>query len=186
MSYELLPAGEYLAVAVASEGPDGNGLLHLSVTKNGHDQLVARFSILEGEHKGRTVTWFGSLSTELPKQMPSRNGGSTRPPQPPCVHTLKGLRAMGFDGGDINDAFTQPLDETVRIVVSVNEYNGKVTNRVEWVNPVVAKIVVTPPDDNRRRLLLAKMNSYLGPGVQRSEQAPRRKDAVDDGNDIPF
>jgi hypothetical protein len=176
MSYELLPAGEYLAVAVASEGPDGNGILHLGVTKNGYDQMIVRFSIAEGEYKGRTLTWFASLSSEQPK-----DSGYGKPGTPPCLFTLKGLRAMGFAGDDLNDAFTQPLDETVRLVVEVNEYEGKTTNRIRWVNPIMGRIIANAPDESRRRMLLAKMNTFL-----EASPAPATPRNAKNNDDIPF
>lgn len=178
MSYDVIPAGDYIAVAVVSEGDDGNGILHHSITKNGYDQLVVRFSITEGEYKGRGLIWYASLATEI--------SAGSQATEPPCVATLKGLRAMGFEGDRFADAYTQALDQPVRISVEIAEWQGKTFNRVRWVNDLrgVAAVKINAPDEKRKRLVAAAMDRFLKPAT--ATAPPRQAARAEHQDDIPF
>lgn len=111
----MIGAGYYRAVAVPVSTPDGDTYAQFGEGKN-HPQVVVNFEILDGPEAGRRIAWFGHFSEKTVQR------------------TVESLRYCGFKGDDLALATTQKLDQEVQIVVAHEEYNGKVTAKVNWVN----------------------------------------------------
>lgn len=112
----LIPAGFYRAVAVALNSPDGETFVQFGESKNGNPQVVVNFEILEGEQAGRRIAWFGYFTEKT------------------APRTVESLRYCGFVGNDLAAAVTQQLDQEVQIVVGHEDYQGKTSAKVQWVN----------------------------------------------------
>ncbi len=112
----LIPEGTYRAQAV-----DG----HLGYTSKNNEQVVVRFAIVGGPHDGESVQWFGFFTDA-------------------CFdRTIRSLRYCGWQGDDVADLTGIDANE-VDIVVGHNEYKGKITPRVSWVNQVGGLSGMTP------------------------------------------
>ena len=116
MSSELVSQGNYRAVARQMQTDEGLVWAQFSQPKNGTTQVVISFEILDGMWAGRKVAWFGSFSEKAYER------------------TLQALRYCGMKGDDLMTLPDQVLDQEVSIVVEHNEWEGKVTARVAWVN----------------------------------------------------
>jgi hypothetical protein len=112
----LVAAGHYRAVAVLTTTPDGETFAQFGETKNGNPQVVVNFEILDGPEAGRRIAWFGYFTEKTAQR------------------TVESLRYCGFKGNDLSAAVTQPLDQEVQIVIDHEEYNGKTSAKVQWVN----------------------------------------------------
>lgn len=111
----MIEAGYYRAVAVPVSTPDGDTYAQFGEGKN-HPQVVVNFEILDGPEAGHRIAWFGHFSEKT-------------------IHrTVESLRYCGFKGDDLAGAVTQKLDQEVQIVVAHDDYNGKTTAKVNWVN----------------------------------------------------
>ncbi len=112
----MIAAGRYRAVAVPVTTDDGDFWAQFGVSSNGNEQVVVNFEILDGEHAGETMAWFGSFTDKTADK------------------TLEGLRNCGWRGSDLATASTGPLEQEVSIVVQEEEYQGKVRSKIRWVN----------------------------------------------------
>jgi hypothetical protein len=104
----MLPAGTYRAQAL-----DG----HLGYTSKGKEQIVVKFVIVDGPQKDQALTWFGFFSDA-------------------CFdRTIQSLRYCGWQGDDVSDL--SGIDRhAVDLVVEHDEYQGKVTPKVRWINQI--------------------------------------------------
>jgi hypothetical protein len=73
--------------------------------------------------------------------------------------TRKTLRAMGFDMdkrdlGELNKNGKLLAGAKVRAVVEENEFNGKITNRISWINAIPK-----PPSQDALKDLQAKLRN---------------------------
>ncbi|HWR21006.1 MAG TPA: hypothetical protein VN444_04000 [Verrucomicrobiae bacterium] len=104
----MMPAGTYRAQAV-----DG----HLGLTSKSNEQIVVKFVIVDGPQKDQTVSWYGFFSDA-------------------CFdRTIQSLRYCGWQGDDVSDMAGIDRND-VDIVVEHDEYQGKVTPKVRWINQV--------------------------------------------------
>ena len=102
----MIPIGTYRAQAV-----DG----HLGYTSKGNEQMVVKFVLVGGPHDGQQITWFGFFSES-------------------CFdRTIQSLRTCGWEGDDLSVMAGLDANE-VELVVEHNDYKGKVTPTVRWVN----------------------------------------------------
>lgn len=102
----LIPKDTYRAQAVDA---------HLGYTSKGNEQVIVRFVIVGGPHDAESVVWTGFFSEA-------------------CFdRTIQSLRYCGWRGDDISDLSGIDANE-VDVVVDHNDYQGKVTARVAWVN----------------------------------------------------
>lgn len=83
-------------------------------TNNGSIQIGIEFDFLD--IPGKTMPYYGSFS-----------GNATE-------HTLKAMRACGWAGEDLTDLTGLDTNE-VSLTVDWDEYQGKRTLKVKWVNP---------------------------------------------------
>lgn len=111
----MLPTGTYKAVA--TENPDDGSYVRFGETSKGKTEATVMFEVIEGVHTGQRITWRAYFATE-------KN----------AKRTIEGLRQCGFTGDDLAAATSQTLDKPVDIVVAHEEYNGRVSAKVQWVN----------------------------------------------------
>ena len=168
--------GEGVFLAVAKDVQWGE-------TKNGKKQVAVQFELLSGDDMGQTVTWFGYFTDGTWKR------------------TMESLRYMGWRGDDLSDL--GPLDQQVEIVVELDEYNGKIRPKVQWVNrPGGGRVKLEKPlGDSELKKFAAQMKQraksvpvVAGPTVQTSAPIPREPtdqfdrplDATGTDDEIPF
>lgn len=114
---ELIPAGYYDAVAACIKNEAGDdAYVQFGSTKGGDPQICVNFEIVSGPHAGHRVAWYGYFTEKTAKR------------------TVESLRYCGFKGDDLMGALAQKLDNQVSIKIEHNEYQGKVSERVAWVN----------------------------------------------------
>lgn len=169
-------AGTYVARAVEWE---------FGWTKNQNEQVAVSFEATEGDFAGERIAWFGFFTDKTQKR------------------TVESLRLCGWKGTDLSDLSGLDANE-VKIVVAEEEYEGKVTLKVQWVNSltgggIALKQVMT---DAEKRTFAARMKSVIkgldaqaGTPRAASRPAPRERASapppVDDAppltdDDIPF
>lgn len=114
---EIVPAGYYPAVAVPIEMDGANVWAQFGESKQkGTKQVVLHFEIMEGEHTGVRLPWFGYFTKDA------------------ADRTIESLRIAGFKGDDLSMLPSQVLENRVTIVVEVNEWEGKRQSKIAWVN----------------------------------------------------
>lgn len=87
----------------------------LGLTKGGKEQAAIAFAIIDGDHAGESVTWFGYFTEAT------------------ADRTIEALRHCGWAGDDLSD-LSGILDNEVQIVIEHEDYEGKTQVRVKWVN----------------------------------------------------
>jgi hypothetical protein len=142
------------------DAPAGDGLIpdnttvrakgvtaDLGYTGNGREQVAVQFQIIDGPYAGRSLTWYGFFGDEL-------NGNAKKTP---TEITIKALRACGWSGDDITDL--KGIDsEEVELVIVVDNYQGKTSNKVKWVNkPGGGLALKERMDDKARAAFKARM-----------------------------
>jgi hypothetical protein len=142
---DLIPAGYYNAVAVPIRTDDSEAWVQFGETSNGNPQVVVQFAIMDGPQAGRRLAWFGYFTPDTTKR------------------TVEALRLCGFRGDDLADLLTQKINQQVSIVVTHEEYKGKVSARVAWVNAPGGGGVrlANPMDAKQLRLFGAKMKMQV-------------------------
>jgi hypothetical protein len=140
----------------------------------GTAQVVVFFDLLDHEGEGRT--WYGFLSDAALKR------------------TIESLRHMGWQGCDISELSSPAagLDSNeVQLVLESEDYNGKVSQKVRWVNKLGTG---KPMEEDSLKALSAKLKGKilaLDPGAA-GEVAAARPKPTSPGNasiapdDIPF
>src|SRR3954468_14263609 len=106
----MIPEGKYNAVAVPVEG---DSFVEWGETKAGEPKISMRFKLSTGE----TIYWYGYFSENARDR------------------TVKALRLVGFVGDSLADASNQRLNQPVQLVIKHEEYNGKTSAKVQYVNP---------------------------------------------------
>ncbi len=143
----LVPEGYYDAVCVPSTYEENGAVCsaRLSTTKNNTKQVAATFEILIGPYAGRRLVWFGYFTKDTAKR------------------TVESLRYMGLKGDDLDACQVQTLDQRVSIKVGHNEYDGKTTARVDFVNqPGGGGLKLTAPmSKDAARAFAAMMTASL-------------------------
>jgi len=110
---ELIPEGHYNAVATAN----GGELVQFGSSSRGTKQVVVHFRLLDGEHAGKVLPWWGYFSEKTWRR------------------TLESLRYAGFTGDDLAAINDQMLDQMVSLTIShESDDKGIIRARVAWVN----------------------------------------------------
>lgn len=152
-------------------------------TSQGHTQIAVAFAILDGEHAGRTLTWFGHFTEKT------------------VDRTLDSLRHCGWDGDDPSDLTGLDRNE-VQLVIDDEEYNGQTRTKIQFVNRLggLALKDQLSPDEVRafaarlRGRAVAHKQKYGGqpaaPKTSSRAGYPGDNDSGDNGwpgdDDIPF
>lgn len=123
MSENMIPAGNYKAVATPVEG----AYAQLGMSTTGNQQVLVQFEILEGPMAGRRIPWWGSFTDKS------------------WTRTMEALRYCGFKSDDMYLLPEQTLDQEVAIVVEHSEYQGKTNARVRWVNAPHSGVKLAKP-----------------------------------------
>lgn len=87
----------------------------LGHSATGKEQVAVLFEVTQGEHAGKSFTWFGFFTENTTER------------------TLDSLRHCGWDGDNFVEMKGLDSNE-VEIVVEEEEYEGKVRTKVQWVN----------------------------------------------------
>lgn len=122
-------------------------------------QIGVLFDLLD--LPGETIQWFGSFTEKSEK------------------HTLKGLRAMGWQGSDLTelDCNMGGLEQLeVVLVVEHEEYNGETRSKVRWVNPAGGVGMANPLDQGGLKSFAATMRARivaLDPASAKAKAPPK-------------
>ena len=115
----------------------------LGTTDKGTDYIGIDFQILdEGEFFGHHITYYGYFSEKAFKW------------------TLKAMRAAGFEGLDMND-LSSIIDSECNIEVEHDEWEGKVSAKVKWVNASGGVAMQNKMDDNQRSSFAKRMRAMI-------------------------
>ncbi len=129
----MIPEGKYTARAT--------GAYDFGHTEAGNEQVGVAFKITEGPHAGTVLTWYGYFNTE----------DNIR-------RTMKALRVCGWTGDDVTRLEGITANE-VTVVVEVNEFNGRRTPRIAFVQSaaVAMKSVMR---EQQKQSLAERMRGY--------------------------
>lgn len=108
---KLIPAGRYEAVI---------DVYGLSETKAKTPQFTVVFKITEeGPHKGKLISWFGSLKVGQPMDI-----------------TIRNLTTMGMKGDDLDSKDLLDKSTPVQLVVEHDTWEGKTSAKVRFINKI--------------------------------------------------
>jgi len=121
----MIPAGIYPAVVVPVEVDGETTSIQFGPpTENSPFSAAICFEILSGPHAGQKITAFLHFNDELKpgKKMSQMD------------RSLESLRICGFTGNDIDQFFGQQPQNEVSLTIAHEEYQGKVSAKVKWIN----------------------------------------------------
>ena len=125
----MIAAGIYEAVAVEQATDNGPCFVQFGETKSGTEQVAVVFELLGGPDAGSRITWHGYFSDKATKR------------------TLATLKLLGFTGDDLMALYTQRLNQQVSLTIEHEEYNGKTSAKIKWVNAPGGAIGKSLPRD---------------------------------------
>lgn len=137
-------------------------------TQAGDPQVFVQFSV-EFPDGAADMTWYGSLKEGKAREI-----------------TLNALLNLGFKGKDVTDLLDGPdgaaipLGIDALLVVEPNEYNGKTTMRINWVNRPGGGGAVKRADANTAKAKLLKLGLAGELARLKATTPPRQVD------DVPF
>lgn len=144
---ELLPEGTYRARGLSAA---------LGMTAQNKEQVGIEFVLLDSEGtEGARMTYFGSFSEKA------------------LEHTIKALRIAGWTGDDLSDF--QGIGTTdVDLVVAHEEYEGKWSAKIKWVNPAGSggPALKAPMSPEQAKAFAARMKGQIL-GLERNIGTPR-------------
>lgn len=157
----MLAAGTYRARPVRAA---------LGVTGTGKEQIGVLFDLVDPP--GERITWYGYFT----------EGTFDR--------TIESLRAIGWSGTDLaefqGDIVPQGFDREVELVVKQEEYNGKVSAKVAFINSgggLAMKDVLAP---DAARVFAAQMKGRIAALDHAQGGAPARSArAMPAGTSVP-
>jgi hypothetical protein len=118
----------------------------LGLTGNGKEQIGVLFEFIDPP--GQRLTWYGFFTEDT------------------YARTIEALRFCGWQGQDLSDFVDgKPLpagfDQEVELVVEHQEYQGKVSARVAWVNSGGGLALKTALTDDQARAFAARMKGKI-------------------------
>lgn len=158
----MIPEGSYTAKAIRAA---------LSETKTQKEQVAVDFQILDGEAKGQRISWFNGLGSDKALE-----------------HAVKGLRNCGWKGSDLADL--SGLDAEVELVVVHEEYNGKTSAKVRYVNALGGAARSALPADKaksiaeRMKAKIAEADKRIAAGKKSAAEPEEPPHPAD--SDMPF
>lgn len=141
-------AGTYRARAVEAE---------LGYASTGTEQVAVSFELLEGDAAGQRITWYGYFSDK----------GAAR--------TIESLKHCGWDG-NLEDLSTVGCQEC-QIVLDWEEFNGRESLRVKWVNGLGQGLAVKNRMDPAQRAAFAQRMKSTVAGVYGTAPASAARSA---------
>jgi hypothetical protein len=138
-SQELITAGDHLARCHK---------LELGVTSTGKEQAKITFVLCDENDfdNDRVITGYLYFSDKAMK------------------HAIRSLRAMGWAGDDIDElpalADAKELYNIVRLTIEHDEYKGKVSHKVKWINDP-NESADKPLDADKRKALRDRMKAAI-------------------------
>lgn len=165
----IIPENYYRAVARSM--PDDNGVEQIAQwgkAKTGTRQVLIHFEVIDGEHAGTVLPWFGYFTKDATQR------------------TLESLRFCGWKGDDIQQLGA--LDQVVSIKVEHNEYEGKTHARVAFVNRLGAgRVKLADPlssDEMRQFAAMVKQSAQRVPEVEgkRASEMPAAPSSSGNGS----
>lgn len=127
----MIPEGKYKARPTA---------WGLSESKNGHEQFAIGFEIVDGSEAGSTITWYGGFVNDMAVDI-----------------TIKGIKACGWTGSDLSNVDLPGTE--VQLVIVHEEYNGKVSAKVKFINGPGQGIKQMDP--NKQKTFALKMRDRI-------------------------
>lgn len=127
----------------------------LGFTAGGKEQVAVQLAILSEGHEGETVTWFGYFSDAATDR------------------TLESLRHLGWQGDDLFD-LTGIDGNEVSIVLEEDDYNGKTSIKVKWINEIRGLTLKAPMTDAQAKAFSARMKGAAVGQRQRAGTPPAK------------
>lgn len=154
----LIPEGTYRARVKSAD---------FGFTSKGTEQVQVAFDVLDPDYDGQTVLWWGYFSEKTAER------------------TMQSLRYCGWKGDDVTD-LAGVSDNEVEIVVEHNEYNGKTSARVAWVNRLGGDgvSVKAPMPEDKRKAFAKKMKALAIKTAK--EVTVKPASAIDPNDDVGF
>jgi len=154
----------------------------LGMTSTGKEQLAVEWELLDGS--GRHITSYHYFSSEKAIEI-----------------SMDGLRTAGFRGADLSDlsslfrSESNPTPEC-EIVVVHEEYNGRTSAKVRFINSMGGLALSAPLDDAKAKAFASRMRGAIAAYDQSAGSNPPRRSSTkapppDDGyqasdDDVPF
>ena len=141
--------------------------IKLAKKEGGDPQAFIKFRIKKGDGEGHAeLTWFGGLSNKI--------GSNAK--RSPMSYTVSTLLDCGFKGNDTDDLAMGPANEVLAIgnlmslTVEDNDYDGKTTSRIKYVNPLGSSgIKRATPDELNGKIDSSAFRAML---LQQKENKP--------------
>lgn len=115
----------------------------LGETKGGTAQVGVAFQILAGPNEGETITWYGNLGSPKAQEI-----------------AFKALRNCGWQGYDLTDLTGIDTNE-VELDIQHEEWEGKTSAKVKWVNAPGTGPAVKPLDPAKKKAVAAEMRNIF-------------------------
>jgi hypothetical protein len=152
-------------------------LWDLGETETGKEQVAVEFMILTPDADVDRITWFGFFTEKT------------------FDRTIESLRIMGWTGNDLSDL--QGLDTNeVDLVIADEEYKGKWTPKVRWVNRAGGFALKAPLSGEKKKAFAAQMRDRIKafdassgepkPKAAPAQQPRRETRGANAGRPIPF
>lgn len=136
---------------------------------NGSEQIGIDFEIVEGEHKGTHVAYYGSFNGDQATEI-----------------TIKAMRTAGWRGDNIADLSTlaRPDVPECDLVCEPETYEGKQKLKAKWVNPAGGLAMKKPLDEAKKASLAQRIRATVAQVDQEMRQGGNG--APKPAGDIPF
>jgi hypothetical protein len=131
----------------------------LGESSSGKEQVVVSFHVLTPDAQEQRLTWYGYFTEKT------------------ADRTLESLRHCGWTGDDLTDLTGLDANE-VQLVVEDEEYEGKVTAKVQWVNKAGGLALKAPLAPDKAKAFAASMRDRIramdaAGGVRKPSAAPK-------------
>lgn len=114
----------------------------LGETSTGKEQIAITFDLLDPDFAGQRITYFGFFTEES------------------LQYTIKNMRTCGWEGDDLLELGGLDKNEVI-LVVENEEYNGKVTPKVKFINALGGLALKTPMTPAKQQSFAAQMRQRI-------------------------
>ncbi len=167
----MIPEGSYRAKAVALPNENGRPVFgRFGVTSKGSRYIEIVFRILEGEHHGQEYVWAGYFTPAA------------------RVRTMEALALLGLKDHDLEglQMGTQQLANEVMVAIAHDEYKGRITPKVAFVNPLGGAVDVKALAEEMRVAMGGKSKAPAKPKSKLPKALEAKANDVFADDDIPF